>query len=311
MKPTVSVVIPAYNYARFLGEAIESALKQTLPPLEVIVVDDGSTDNTAEVLARYGDRVRVLRQKNQGVSVAANHGAEMARGDLLAFLDADDIWLPRKLELQVQRFFANPDLGLVHCGVADINTDGKVLRQYLNGLEGWVATEMLLFRRATILGGGSGAVIQRSTFQAVGGFDPCISVSQDWDLHYRVARQQQVGFVPEVLLHYRVHGANRHRYVRKMEHDMLLAYEKAFHEAGPELRRLRQRCYGNLHTVLAGSFLTVGDYWKIPSHAVKGLLMAPHNFSQIIGFPLRWLGRRRFKNNVAATGGNGEQQAIQ
>ncbi|HEX3110532.1 MAG TPA: glycosyltransferase family A protein, partial [Thermoanaerobaculia bacterium] len=112
---SVSVVIPSYNYARYLGEAIDSALGQTLPPLEVIVVDDGSTDDTPAVLAAYGDRIRVLRQKNAGVAVARNSGIAAARGECVAFLDADDVWLPRKLELQIPLF--TDSVGLVHCGV--------------------------------------------------------------------------------------------------------------------------------------------------------------------------------------------------
>ena len=89
---TISVIIPTYNYARFLAEAIDSALGQSYAPLEIIVVDDGSTDATSEVLAAYGDRIRVLRQKNQGVAMARNAGIAAARGDYLAFLDSDDAW---------------------------------------------------------------------------------------------------------------------------------------------------------------------------------------------------------------------------
>jgi len=96
MKRTVSVVIPTYDHERFLTEAIESALGQTLPPSEVIVVDDGSSDGTQAVLDRYPDRVIAIHQRNQGVSAARNHGTMVASGDLLAFLDADDVWLPRK-----------------------------------------------------------------------------------------------------------------------------------------------------------------------------------------------------------------------
>src|SRR5690348_12724766 len=108
--PPISVIIPTYNHARFLAAAIDSALSQTLKPTEVIVVDDGSTDETSSVLEAFGDKVRVIRQKNHGVAGARNRGAEMAAGEYLAFLDADDVWLPRKLEMQVSRFQAEPGL---------------------------------------------------------------------------------------------------------------------------------------------------------------------------------------------------------
>ena len=94
---TVSVIIPTYNYARFLGEAIDSAFAQTLPPLEVIVVDDGSTDATPEVLAAYSDRIRVIRQKNQGVAMARNAGIAAARGEYLAFLGVEEMDRPGSL----------------------------------------------------------------------------------------------------------------------------------------------------------------------------------------------------------------------
>src|SRR5437773_3781756 len=116
MNVTVSVVIPTYNYARYLPEAIDSALAQTHAPLEVIVVDDGSTDDTPRVLAVYGDRIRVIRQANRGPGAARNTGIAAARGEYVGFLDADDVWLPRKLELQMARFEADQGLGLVHCG---------------------------------------------------------------------------------------------------------------------------------------------------------------------------------------------------
>jgi len=100
----ISVIIPTYNHCRFLVSAIDSALSQTLKPSEVIVVDDGSTDETSNLLNAYEGKIRVVRQKNQGVAAARNRGAEIATGEYLAFLDADDLWLPRKLEMQLNRF---------------------------------------------------------------------------------------------------------------------------------------------------------------------------------------------------------------
>lgn len=291
----VSVIIPTYNYARFVGQAIENALGQTLPPTEVIVVDDGSTDDTAIVLASFGDRIRVVWQQNRGVAAARNAGAALATGGLLAFLDADDLWLPRKLERQVARFQAAPDLGLVHCGMEEIDADGVALGQRLDGLEGRISTEMLLFRRGTVLGGGSGAVVARLVFEAIGGFDEQLSTSADWDLYYRIAAVSEVGFVPEILLRYRIHGANMHANFHAMEHDMLLAFKKAFREcpvAEPLPRSVRRRGYGNLHRVLAGSFFSTGDYHKFMAHAVQSLLLTPPNLLHFVGYPVRWWQRR-------------------
>jgi glycosyltransferase involved in cell wall biosynthesis len=290
----VSVIIPTHNHARFVGQAIESALAQTLPPREIIIVDDGSTDDTPRVLEGYADRVSVIRQQNQGVAVARNAGVKLAMGDLVAFLDADDVWLPAKLERQVRRFLSEPELGLVHCGMEEIDASGSRLTQKVDGMEGWVADELLLFRRPVILGGGSGAMIPRTVFEEVGGFDTALSTSADWDLYYRIARQYQVGFVAEVLLQYRLHGSNMHSNIRSMKRDMLHGYDKAFNNPVGQLNWLRRRAYGNLHSVLAGSFFSAGDYREFCEHAIKSILLTPEQISHFLGYPLRWW--RRHKN---------------
>jgi glycosyltransferase involved in cell wall biosynthesis len=287
----VSIIVPTYNHSRYIRQAIDSALSQTLTSFEVIVVDDGSTDDTAHALGGYGSRVRVARQENRGVAAARNKGAEIARGDLLAFLDADDIWIPRKLEMQTRRFGGEHRLGLVHCGVEDITEEGRPICQRLDGLEGQVATEMLLFNRSVILGGGSAIMIPRAVFEEVGGFDTRLSTSADWDLFYRIASRYEIGFVPEVLVRYRLHSANMHGNVRAMEHDMLLCYEKAFAESGAA-EGIRRRCYGNLHAVLAGSFFSAGEYTGFLRHAVKSVLFTPDNLSRFLAFPIRRLRRR-------------------
>lgn len=296
MNSDISVVIPAYNQGRFLPQAVESALGQTCPPLEVIVIDDGSTDDTSARLASYRDRVRVVRQPNQGVAATRNHGARQARGELLAFLDADDVWLPAKLERQCRRLRDDPGLGLVHCGVAETDAAGNVLRTRLDGLEGFVAEEMLLFRRPVILGGGSGVVIRRALFEELGGFDTRLSTSADWDLYFRAARRRRVGFVPEVLLRYRLHGSNMHRDFRVMEHDMLHAYAKAFRDGDPRFRHLRRRAYGSLHRMLAGSFFQSGALGRFLYHACASLLYAPAG----CGYFLAYFDRRRNRKATEA-----------
>src|SRR5262245_15747118 len=116
---SVSVVIPTYNCGRLVTEAVDSVLGQTVPPAEVIVVDDGSQDDTAERLAAYAGRVRYLRQENQGVAAARNCGVAASGGEVVAFLDADDVWHPRKLEFQLAALDRHPGLGLLGTGSFD------------------------------------------------------------------------------------------------------------------------------------------------------------------------------------------------
>src|SRR4028119_1786662 len=122
---TVSVIIPNYNYGRFLSEAINSVLAQTCLNVEIIVVDDGSTDNSLEILAAYEKKgVKIIQQTNRGVGAARNAGADKSSGDLLAFLDADDIWLPQKLEKQIERLLSDKEFGFITCGVKEFNSLG-------------------------------------------------------------------------------------------------------------------------------------------------------------------------------------------
>ena len=289
---TVSVIIPTYNHATFLPSALESVFAQTSHPLEVIVVDDGSTDETAEVLRAYEGRIRVLTQPNRGVAAARNGGAALASGELLAFLDADDAWHPAKLERQVACFGSEPSVGLVHCGVEEVDGRGRQLRTRLDGMGGWVSPEMLRFRQGVILGGGSAAVIRRAAFLDVGGFDETLSTSADWDLYYRIARRYPVGFVPEVLVRYRIHGGNMHRNLDVMSRDMLAACAKAFSEPDPELQRLRRLAYGRLHAMLSGSFFQAGEYRQFARHALASVAVRPSQIAYFASYPVRAFRRR-------------------
>jgi glycosyltransferase involved in cell wall biosynthesis len=256
------------------------------------VVDDGSTDGSRKRVTAFRERVRVIPQANQGVAAARNRGALAASAPYLAFLDADDLWLPTKLERQLHCFEGDPRLGLVHCGVEEIEEDGRPGACRLDGRDGDVWREMLLFEPA-ILGGGSAVLIPRLIFQQSGGFDQRLSTSADWDLYFRIAARHPVGFVPEVLVRYRFHGGNMHANLAAMEHDMLLAYEKAFAEGGPRLQPLRRQAYGRLHTVLAGSFFSQHQLGGFLRHAFRALALNPANAGRFLGYPGRQWRRPR------------------
>lgn len=204
--PTVSVVIPTYNRAHVLPRALDSVLAQTYRDFEVLVVDDGSTDETADVLAHYGDRderVRYLVQpQNTGVSAARNRGIREARGSLVAFLDSDDAWFPEKLERQVGRFRqSSDDVGLVYCGVEtvydkEIDDEGWVFQP---GHRGDVFEDLLL---ENVIHTGSGVVIRRSVTDAAGFFDEGIPASEDYEYWIRIAQHYAFDFVAEPLLRY-------------------------------------------------------------------------------------------------------------
>jgi glycosyltransferase involved in cell wall biosynthesis len=288
MTPLISVIITNYNYGRYLRQAIDSALRQTYPNVEVIVVDDGSQDDSAEVAKSYGEKVRFISQQNQGVSVARNRGVEESAGEFVAFLDADDFWFPEKLQKQAEQLMADLDLGLVHSGIQEINGDGAKLETIIEGMEGWVAREMLLFERPVIHSLGSTGLIRRSAFDAVGGFDPELSTSADWDFCYQVALRQRIGFIAEPLVYYRVHGSNMHGNIKLMEHDVMICYQKAFATSDPSLLAIRRRSYGNIHMVLAGSYFQAGHPLAFVRQTIISVLYSPSCFKRVLGFPMRW-----------------------
>lgn len=289
----VSVVIPTYNYGRFIGEAIESVLKQTLPVFEVIVVDDGSSDNTEEVVTKFGERIKYIRQKNGGVGAARNTGIKNSAGDFIAFLDADDLWLPKKIEQQLQLFQTDGEIGLVTTAIREFDKYGNTLAEYVEGKNGWCAEDLLLFSPVAV-GPGSTALVKRVVIDEVGGFDETKEMhpSEDWEFCYRVARKFKLAFIPEILVAYRNHGDNGHLKIPRFERAMLLAYEKTFRDDSPRVQKLKRQSYGNLHKVLAGSYFQARNYEGFLRNSVKSLYFTPANLSYFAAFPFRKLRRQ-------------------
>ena len=285
MPKSVSVVIPTYNYGRFIKDAISSVLDQTRPPSEIIIVDDGSTDETASVVRAFGKAVRYVRQHNAGVSAARNLGVSESTSQLIAFLDADDTWEPSNLEKQVARFDGEEEIGLVHCGIREFDGEtGETIRLYMEGGEDGVANNLLLWEGPLIVAPGA-VIVSRKAFDRVGGFDTRIKVGEDWDFCYRVARLFKIRFVAEPLVNYRTHNAAAHHNVENMERGMLMFYEKALATDDPEILKLRRRAYGNFHRVMAGSYLHSGRIGKFFWHAAKSIWMRPANLEHFLRLP--------------------------
>jgi glycosyltransferase involved in cell wall biosynthesis len=203
--PTLSVLVPAYNAADTLGEALESALTQRPAPLEVIVSDDGSEDDLRGVVAGFGERVRVVRGPNGGLAVARNRAARAARGQLLGLLDADDVWLPGRADALTKAAAARPDLAIV-------TTDAVVVRGGVPDESSYydirdfdvVDQERAILRSNFIFGAGA---IRPEPFWAVGGYDPAARWAEDWDLWLRlVLRGHRAGLVRAPLYEYRRHA---------------------------------------------------------------------------------------------------------
>ena len=216
----VSVLIPSYNTARYIREAIDSVLAQDYPNKEVIVIDDGSTDETIDILGEYGSVIKVLQQQNQGAAVARNRGIEAAQGDYIAFLDSDDVWLPGKLSTQIAYLEAHPDIGLIYSrwkawkpdeqgqfvlpeipGMPHSRTDDAQPELKPEG-SGWLYNRLLfssLLHTITV-------VARRSLIEQVGGFDPDLKRGQDYDYWIRASRHTPIHQLDQVMALYRLHG---------------------------------------------------------------------------------------------------------
>lgn len=210
--PTVSVIIPAYNAAAFIADTVRSALDQSYRDLEVIVVDDGSTDGTLAALDGLGGRIRVHQQANGGVARARNTGVAMARGTWIAFLDADDLWLPHKLEQQLSMTM----VPMVFSDRFNIGARGDLpeLQSRVTPMQGGDIFVPLM-RRGNFITNTS-VVMRRDLFERMGGFYTGLNGTEDWDLWIRVAERHQIGFVDEPLVRYRFHAGGLSRNFLKM-----------------------------------------------------------------------------------------------
>lgn len=201
--PSFSVLIAAYQAAGFVAEAVESALAQTRPPEEVIVCDDGSTDDLAGALEPFRDRIVVVRQENQGEGAAKNRAAQEATGDFLVWLDADDLYVPTRLAALEQAARLRPDLDILVTN-AFVEANGKVLRLAYDETWSFEIDDQrsAILERCFVLGH---AAVRRTRFVEVGGFDPTMRTVADWDLWLRlIIGGSRAGYLPEPLARYRV-----------------------------------------------------------------------------------------------------------
>ena len=248
--PLVSVVIPVHNGERYLAEAIESALSQIYPAIEVIVVDDGSTDGTPAVIEGFGTSVQSLRQENAGVSNARNAGIAIARGDLIALLDADDVWLPDKIERQVGALRAHPRAGLVFCGYTVVDEDLRP-RFRVPASRPRRRIERTLTLDAWGIGLASTAMMPRSVLEHIGGFRPGRSGAEDLEFSVRLAAAYPVIAVRDPLAMYRTHKRQRHLDTDLFEQGMMHLYRSLSEQNDQRYQRVRRRALANLHVRLA------------------------------------------------------------
>lgn len=314
--PEVSVVLPTYNRRRLVQETIDSVLRQKFADLELIVVDDGSTDDTGRTLTdRYGPLIRYVYQENAGESAARNHGIALSRGKYVGFVDSDDLWHPDKLKRQVEILEANPLVGLVSTQAFWINYLGLQLRKAPDGAsrQDDVISWAELVLDNVIAGGGSSSLIRRECLVKAGGFDQAIRFGEEWDLWIRIARDYRVVQIPTPLVYYRVNPfgtrgwAPRANEAEAMYREHLSIVAKAFEHAPQALGEgdhLEAKAYARLHLRHAmvnyghGSDEAGRHYWQLaidtcPVHATDEAVISQTLVNYAVGFASVAVPRKR------------------
>lgn len=248
-EPIISVIVPAYNAARTILETVESVLGQTFQNFELIIIDDGSTDATAELLKEIGDsRLKVYSYENGGVAIARNRGSALARGKFISFLDADDMWTPDKLESQLAALERMPEAGVAYSWTSMADENGEPLYpQKPVYFEGDVYPQLLV---NNFIFSGSNILARREAIESVGEFDLSLKARQDWDCYARLAAMWPFVLVPRHQIFYRQSPMSMSSRINLVEEEILIAAEKAFQSAPAELQYLKKQrlagCYQHI-----------------------------------------------------------------
>ena len=265
--PPISVIIPVYNGEKTIRETIESALQQTFQDFELIIINDGSQDATLSIVNSIKDpRIKVFSYPNTGSNPSRNRGVYHATGEYIAFLDADDLWTPNKLESQLIALQANPQAAVAYSWTNSIDELGQFLRQGSHiSVTGDVYKQLLL---SNFLDSGSNPLIRAHTLAAVGGFDESLAHGEDLDMWLRLAAHYQFVAVPSPQILYRQSSNSVSSNIQSMEASTRRVLEQAF-ERKPEFKHLKRKSFGNLY-----KYLTYKALEKPPKRRLESLIAA-------------------------------------
>lgn len=244
--PKISVIIPVYNGAKTIKKTIKSVLAQTFQDFEIVIIDDGSTDQTLQVIQEINDsRIEVYSYSNAGVSHARNEGIKQARGEYISFIDADDLWTPDKLEFQYEILQNNPSAKIAYSWTDWIDEDDRFLRPAARlSFEGDIYANLLII---DFMGCGSNPLIFRECLLAVGGFDSTLRGGEDWDLWIRLAARYEFVCVRSPQILYRQTTTSVSKDISLMEKDCLRVIDKSFQAVSIDLKYLKSYSLGNLY----------------------------------------------------------------
>lgn len=279
--PAISVIIPVYNAERTILETIQSVQQQTFSDFELVVINDGSTDRTLELLDTIKDyRLKVFSYSNGGLSVARNRGIALATGEFITFLDADDLWTYDKLELQLRALQQHPEAGVAYSWTCNMSEKGESFFEGKSVLfEGNVYPHLLL---TNFIANGSNILIRRQAIESVGEFDPTLAPCADWDFYLRLASRWTFVVVPKPQILYRQSSGSMSSKIEVMQKEALLVLERAFQSAPSELRHLKKHSQANVYRYLTGLCLANANNAEQVKLASQKLQMGIRLYPQIL-----------------------------
>jgi glycosyltransferase involved in cell wall biosynthesis len=285
MTKTIAVIIPAYNHARFLGRCLQSVLAQTRPTDCIVVVDDGSTDGTRDVVASFGNRITYVHQVNSGVSAARNSGIAIAATDYVAFLDADDAWHPTKLERQIA-VAEKTGAGFVYSGARIVDADERWIRDAPPEFRGKVFRDLLFGN--FIPGSGSNPLVERRLFEVVGAFDIELSTSADWDMWLRLSTTTLVEHTASVEVIYTLSPAGMHGRLESAVHDSdRIIGKMASYDTSETEPRLFRRAIARRHRILAGHAFQQQRFMMAMQRMANAIALNPGETLYALSLPAR------------------------
>lgn len=277
MTNLVSIIIPCYNAEKFITETIQSVLNQTYTDWELIIIDDGSKDNSSKIVASFlsDPRISYFYQENTGVSIARNNGISKVNGKYIAFLDADDIWTDSNLEEKINKL-QNDEIDYVFSDKEHINEDSSSMNIFSKGTDINLLHHFLLWDRTVIPGPASNLIVKKKCLDSGLRFDSKFSTAADQDFCFNLAAKYKGKIIAKPLFKYRILANSMSRNIATMEKDHIAVYKKAAKNNLFNSFLFKQQCFSNLYLVLAGS------WWKDGNNKIKGLYFI---FLSLLAYP--------------------------
>lgn len=306
MTALVSVVVPAYNAEATLARTLQSIIDQTVGVAEIIVVDDGSTDGTAELTRQYAEadaRVRLLSKSNGGASSARNAGIASATGEFIGFLDADDVWLPHKLERQLEVFERHTEVGAVQAGAVHVDGDLRPLFRLACVPGRMHPMEVLRFRNLPAFP--TTLMLRREAVATIGVFDTSLAILEDWEFALRASVRSVLWSIEEPLALYCVHPGNRSLDLDLHVAPGMLVLARLFDgpDLPPELHGKKNEAYARMFLMLAGGAFRVRRWGSLIRWGARAIASDFRTVAYMAALPLRRLRRRRSRGRGRSVGG--------